>query len=217
MMSREQVVHQSPVQPIVKRNRFFGLIIIFIVFAPMLLAYIMFQTGWGVSGVTTNKGQLLHPPTSVKSLTLSGEKNLFDELFKTGNTSLSHTKKWRLLVPISQQCNTSCQEYLYTTRQVHIRLAEKAYRVERVILSLDELSHQQKMMLAQDHPNIILANTSLDHFNQWLSSANVNKHADNYYYLVDQEGFAMMRYDTSHSGQDLLDDIKKLLKFTYDK
>ena len=35
--------------------------------------------------------------------------------------------------------------------------------------------------------------------------------------LIDQEGFAMMAYDNHHSGNQLLKDIKRLLKYSYEK
>jgi cytochrome oxidase Cu insertion factor (SCO1/SenC/PrrC family) len=132
-------------------------------------------------------------------------------------TSKSVAKKWRLLVPVPAACADTCQKNLYTTRQVHIRLAEKAYRVERIILSLDELRPTLLKQLANEHPNTLRIESSEDRFFEWLASANFVESVEQYYYLIDQEGFAMMRYNASHTGQNLLDDIKKLLKFTYDK
>jgi len=211
---------------IIKRNRFFGLLILIIVTAPMLLAYVMYQTGWGISSSTTNKGELLTPALSIQDLQVIDEDNVFEKMFSntTDNSPLnddmtkkSTGKKWRLLVPVTEACSDVCQQNLYTTRQVHIRLAEKAYRVERIILSLDELGSELLQRLENEHPNTLRISSSDDLFSQWLAPANIAESAEQYYYLVDQEGFAMMRYDVSHTGQDLLDDVKKLLKFTYDK
>ena len=212
---------------IVKRNRFFGLVIIVIVTAPMLLAYIMFQTGWGVSSNTTNNGELLTPALPIQELQVMTEDKVFENLFSgqffdeaalNKNTkNKSSAKKWRLLVPVTAACSDVCQKNLYTTRQVHIRLAEKAYRVERIILFLDELNPTLLQQLNNEHPNTLRVSSRANLFSQWLAPANIAESAEQYYYLIDQEGFAMMRYDASHTGQNLLDDIKKLLKFTYDK
>jgi hypothetical protein len=212
---------------IVKRNRFFGLVIIAIVTTPMLLAYIMFQTGWGVSSSTTNNGELLTPALPIQELQVLTEDKVFESLFsehvfdetavKKISVNKSNAKKWRLLVPVTTACSDICQKNLYTTRQVHIRLAEKAYRVERIILSLDELSPTLLQQLDNEHPNTLRISSRRDLFSQWLAPAKIAESAEQYYYLIDQEGFAMMRYDVSHTGQNLLDDIKKLLKFTYDK
>lgn len=214
---------QSPnVQPdfeqekttVIKRNRFFAVLIILIVATPMLAAYIMFQTGWGVSLHTTNKGELINPPLPITALALASDSQSIESLLE----STSSAKKWRLLVPVDASCAETCQKNLYTTRQVHIRLAEKAYRVERVILSLSaNLPSELEKQLAEDHPNTQRITASESSLSQWLSAAGIQANAREYYYLIDQEGFTMMRYNASHTGQDLLDDIKKLLKFTYDK
>jgi cytochrome oxidase Cu insertion factor (SCO1/SenC/PrrC family) len=198
---------------IIKRNRFFGLIIVLIVVAPMIVAYIMYHTGWGVSHSTTNKGELLNPVLPIQELSLTGNKTRLSELFSDNKAG----KKWRLLVPVAADCSDICQKNLYTTRQVHIRLAEKAYRLERILLAIDTLSETVQTQLQQEHPNTIRVETSAELFDRWLSAANRHVNAEQYYYLIDQDGFAMMRYDVSHTGHDLLDDIKKLLKFTYDK
>jgi cytochrome oxidase Cu insertion factor (SCO1/SenC/PrrC family) len=218
-MSEEKSSDQSAaVNKIVKRNRFFGLLILVIVTAPMLLAYVMYQTGWGISSNTTNNGELLTPALSVQELKTIAEDNVFENMLSSkDSTSKSTAKKWRLLVPVTTACSDICQKNLYTTRQVHIRLAEKAYRVERIILSLDELNPTLLEQLANEHPNTLRMESSDEHFAEWLAPANIAESAEQYYYLIDQEGFAMMRYDVSHTGQNLLDDIKKLLKFTYDK
>jgi cytochrome oxidase Cu insertion factor (SCO1/SenC/PrrC family) len=217
---------------VIKRNRFFGLVIIAIVTAPMLIAYIMYQTGWGVSVNTTNNGELISPALPIQALVLSSDRasngessteangkvgNELTALFDKDELSKEWSKKWRLLVPVNQNCTEVCQQNLYTTRQVHIRLAEKAYRVERIILSLDELPSALEQQLREKHPNTRRIDTTAASFAQWLAPANIDVAANDHYYLVDQEGFAMMRYDSSHTGQNLLDDIKKLLKFTYDK
>lgn len=213
-MSHQESNTQANNTQIIKRNRLFGVLIILIVAAPMLVAYVMFQTGWGVSAHTTNKGELINPPLPMTELVLANDSLSVNTLFEPSSGS----KKWRLLIPVDEQCGDICQQNLYTTRQVHIRLAEKAYRVERMIISLSgALSAPLEQQLAKEHPNTRRISTSPKNFTQWLSSANIQADAAHHYYLIDQEGFAMMRYNTSHTGQDLLDDIKRLLKFTYDK
>lgn len=200
-------------QATIKRNRFYGVLIIIAIALPMVLAYVMFHTGWGVSLNTTNKGQLINPPLPIKDISLDGNSSAISDLYGDKESA----KKWRLLVPVTANCSQACQNNLYVSRQVHIRLAEKAYRVERIILGLETLPLTFTDSLEKDHPNTRRAQTTLPAFSQWLTSAGFSDQAENYYYLVDQEGFAMMRYSTENTGQDLLDDLKKLLKFTYDK
>ena len=195
------------------RSRLYASLIILLIFAPMAVAYIMFHTGWGVSGITTNKGDLLTPPLNIEALALEQQADKLASLYQNPGDS----KRWRVLVPVSSDCHAPCSHFLFITRQVHIRLAQNAYRVERILLLLDEFSEHQLTELTQEHPNSVIVQSNLNSLTQWLADNNLPKSASDYFYLVDQQGYAMMRYGEQHNGQDLLDDLKKLLKFTYDK
>jgi cytochrome oxidase Cu insertion factor (SCO1/SenC/PrrC family) len=197
--------------PLQKRSRIYGLLIIAIIALPMLTAYIMFKTGWGIPIDTSNKGTLLQPARAIGELALNNQDDILVRLIEDEN------KRWRILVPITKECDEICQNHLYISRQVHIRLAEKAYRVERILLRLDSLSVDAIDNLKQEHPETIMVDSNIDALNQWLAVSKLPLSAENYFYLVDQDGYAMMYYDVDHKGQDLLDDVKKVLKFTYDK
>ncbi len=199
------------VEPIKKRNRNYGLIILGIIVLPTLAAYIMFKTGWGIPTNTSNKGTLLEPARAIDELILNNQDDVLASLVE------DNKKRWRILVPVTEACDDICQNHLYISRQVHIRLAEKAYRVERVLLLLDPLSTDALDNLKREHPETIMVETNIDALNTWLKISKLALSGENYFYLVDQEGFAMMYYDIEHKGQDLLDDVKKVLKFTYSK
>jgi len=201
---------KSTIESIKKRNRLNGLLIVTAISLPMLVAYIMFKTGLGIPTSTSNKGALLQPARAIEELLLNHQDNTLAHLIS------DEKKRWRMLIPVTKECNEICQNHLYISRQVHIRLAEKAYRVERVLLLLDTLSSDAIDTLKSEHPETVMVETTRAAFNQWLNKAKLPLPAENYYYLINQSGFAMMRYDINHKGQDLLDDVKKLLKFTYD-
>jgi cytochrome oxidase Cu insertion factor (SCO1/SenC/PrrC family) len=194
-----------------QKSRLFGFLIILSIFLPMVVAYFMFKTGWGVSGNTTNKGQLLQPAQAVAELTLSESDDSLKSLYPADK------KKWRILVPVTSTCNEHCQSNLYITRQVHIRLAEKAYRLERIFVLLDDVENEKLQKLESEHPNILKVQSSKENLQEWLKSISKDIVVEDHYYLIDQEGFAMMHYSSANTGHDLLDDIKKLLKFTYEK
>ncbi len=199
------------IDPVIKRrNKFYGLLIVSAIFLPMLLAYFIYKTGIGFPSGTTNKGVLLQPPQAVQDLVLTQTDSLAI-LYQ------SEHKRWRMLVPVTQDCDERCQAYLYLTRQVHIRLAEKAYRVERILLLLDNYPENHIETLKEEHPGTQIFRSTTRELERWLEKTPLPLSPEQYFYLVDQEGFAMMYYHTEHTGQDLLDDIKKLLKFTYDK
>ena len=204
-----------------QKNQRYGLLIMAIILLPMLLAYIMFYTGWGVSGHTTNKGDLLLPPQQIQALGLA-EHGDWGKDGESQRQALiapysSGDKKWRMLIPVPQDCDQRCENHLYLSRQVHIRLAEKAHRVQRILLLLAPPSVEKKQALEREHPNSLFLQSTPAELNRWLQATALPEPAEHYFYLIDQEGFAMMRYSRHHSGQDVLDDLKKLLKFTYSK
>ena len=128
-----------------KRNQKQGLLILAIVVLPMVAAYVMFKTGWGMPTHTINKGVLLTPPQPIDSLDLAGNNEALQRLYP------AEKKQWRIMIPISADCDTTCQQNLFITRQVHIRLAEKAPRVERILLALEGVPEEQKQKILADH------------------------------------------------------------------
>lgn len=197
-----------------KRNKYYGLLIVAAIILPMVLAYAIFKTGFGFPSSTTNKGTLITPPKLIQELVLDDQANL-NGLYKPeeGNTK----KKWRILVPVTAACDEICKNYLYLTRQSHIRLAEKAYRVERILILLDSLSDPEIEKLKQEHPGTIIVSSTIASLSSLFSGVQLPLSPEQFFYLIDQNGYVMMRYGKENTGHDLLDDIKKLLKFTYDK
>ncbi len=185
---------------------------------PMVAAYVIFKTGIGLPRGTVNHGDLLKP---VKAI---GELNFIDE---AGNPVdlLDGDKKWKILIPAGADCDQVCRQNLYLTRQVHIGLGEKAHRVERIYINGDTgLDPSLKSFLQREHPKLKRVRVAPEKWRQWLASTNaappstqrdsLNTHN---YFLVDQEGFAMMFYSPAHKGKDLLQDLKRLLKYSYEE
>ena len=72
-----------------------------------------------------NEGELLIPPINIHELALTTNKNDSD----------AWKNKWTMVIRGSDQCSGICEEALHLTRQIHIRLNEKADRVRRIYLS----------------------------------------------------------------------------------
>ncbi len=180
---------------------------------PIVGAYISFYTGFGVSKDTVNSGVLIES-SSVKKLQdllgdASGEKPSFERNYL-----------WRIIIPMSEDCNEACQQNLYTTRQVHVRLASKADRVERYVANIGgEAGEQHLQTLAGDHPKLKHFSVTKEQWKTWTEGTNLpaSAEAEPYYIIVDQVGFAMMYYTAAHEGKDLLVDIKRILRYTIEK
>lgn len=187
-----------------------GIMIFSIVFISMAVAIFIHKTGIGMPTNTVNKGTLMDPPLQLKDLQLKDS---------SGEGILAAGRKWRLLIPYTNSCGQKCDANLFVTRQVHIRLGDKARRVERVLLSFDAIDSEQRTHFSEQHPRMKLVNIGRTEFEQWLASSNAPKdviEAGNYF-LVDQAGFAMMFYNDQHHGNELLTDVKRLLKFSYEE
>lgn len=200
--------YQQSSQP---RRQWSGWIITSGFFIPMVLAYLIFTTGWGLPGRTINHGNLLMPATSLTRLPITDSDGNNLNLF-------AGEEKWRWLIVGDNSCEQACQDLLYLSRQVHIRLGEKAHRLERIYLNTDtRYSEVLFNHLQQDHPRLVMAHVNARDWQQILGHTTAPRALNGEtLYVVDQEGFAMMTYGNQHQGNDMLDDIKRLLKYSYE-
>ncbi|WP_299598014.1 hypothetical protein [uncultured Microbulbifer sp.] len=196
------------------KSRGLGRLSGFIVFAsvalPIVAAYIVFYTGVGIPTATVNQGELLKPAQQVAEM----------DLIERGGKPIilaEEEPRWRYLILSDAQCAEACEKLLYTTRQVHIRLSDKAPRVERLLVTSDALAEARHSHLAGLHPLLRFATADQQQVEQWLADSNYAQLPRPSALLVDQNGFAMMVYDNGHSGNQLLKDIKRLLKYSYEK
>lgn len=195
-----------------RRGRIIATSLILLVSLPMLIAYVLYHTGVGIPQGSTNEGDLLAPPqlfADWEPVQLNG---------RGWAVSDQPRSRWRWIIPIDSDCTGHCEDNLYLTRQVHVRLASEAYRAERIVLPLDgPLSESRKQWLEEEHPGVIVLRPNVGAMMSSLAETNQPESPlePGRYYLMDQEGFVMMSYGPEHSGSQLLDDIKRLLRYTY--
>lgn len=160
---------------------------------------------------TTNHGLLLNPTRTLADLPLGDSE---------GNPWAwqQQRPKWRLLIPAGSSCTDDCDQMLYITRQMHLRLAKHANRLERVYLALDgAVSPELADNIKTNHPYLKTLHSNRAAFGQWLAGTNSNwRDGAVEAILVDPSGLAMMVYDGQHSGSDMLEDINHLLKYSPD-
>ncbi|MFT5083682.1 MAG: hypothetical protein ACI9Y1_001727 [Lentisphaeria bacterium] len=222
--SPEALRAPHPVKPL-KRSRWTMIAIVVVSLLPITGAYFVYFTGIGVPEHTVNAGLLLtHPVSLVPLLKNSAEENAVRGVGGSSGEQallnrLESEEKWRLLLPLGAKCDTQCQENLYTTRQVHIRLSEKSGRVERYAVNLNGAEGDKFLdTLSADHPRLKRVTIDQSHWQEWLVGAQTDYDFDgqDYYLLVDQEGFAMMLYTSQTHGNLLLKDLKRALKYSID-
>ncbi|SDK44239.1 hypothetical protein [Microbulbifer yueqingensis] len=193
-----------------RARKFQALSVIASVVLPIAAAYVVFYTGVGMPDSTVNQGELLQPPRSIEPLHLAEEGTA---PFQLG----SEEPKWRYLIVPGQDCAEKCEQLLYTSRQVHVRLGEKARRVERLLVNSAPLSPERRAQLAEQHPRLRFVTVPEPELRQLLEGTSHSGLDYPSALLVDQRGFAMMVYNNEHSGNQLLKDIKRLLKYSYEQ
>jgi len=207
-MTDEQ--HKTP-SPNKRRGQLQALLLMLVVALPMIAAYTIYHTGWGMPDGTVNKGTLLAPPVAISELTPTEQGKPWD--------LTQEPKRWRYVLPGNATCDKTCLDNLYLTRQVHIRLNEKADRVERIYLLLDEaLSPELAAHIKEQHPLLRVMTVKRSELNQALEGSNFSDDpvAAGRYFLMDQEGFLMLAYTPKDTGGEILKDVKKMLKTSYE-
>lgn len=173
---------------------------------PMFGAYFVFFTGIGMPKSTVNSGSFVQPALSLEGLVSEEEWQAF-----------SSDKKWRILIPVAYPCSEECQQNLFTTRQVHIRLDQRSERVERYALFADGTPDDVKNEILADHPRLKVLAVSTHVKEAWFGQLKLDDDVkEDYYLLADQESRAMMAYDVGQHGNDVLKDLKRAIKFSID-
>ncbi|OUS15497.1 hypothetical protein A9Q88_10605 [Gammaproteobacteria bacterium 50_400_T64] len=158
---------------------------------------------------TNNRGTLLQPVVLMADMPLTdqqGESWLWQD----------QTPKWRLLLPFVGECDETCREFLYISRQVHIRLDKKTQRVKRVFLNLGApLDDEMKAFISREHPYLTVVRGNEATFMALIAASQSGWSAEeSRLFVVDQQGVAMMYYTPEHEGSDLLRDLKHLIKYS---
>lgn len=201
-------------QRLKKRGQWQAALLMLIIFIPMALAMLVYHTGTGLPQSTTNKGILLSAPLSIDSIALYDNRQDPWQLAQ-------QNPQWRWVYFLDGSCQTACQQQLYKSRQAHIRLAEKAGRVERLVIATHRsVNPALSYFLQQQHPRLQLLSTSEEIFRHWQrelhSRLPVDTSVDQAQLLMDPQGWLLMFYGSEHTGGDLLGDIRKLLRTSYE-
>ena len=200
---------QNTAQP--KRGAWQLYAILLVTFVPLVSAYIAYYTGLGVPETTVNNGYLLQPAMDIKPL--------FAAAADGETPNFKDNKQWRILIPVASSCNAACVNNLYVTRQVHVRLGEKAERVERIAVPVNgEEAAEYLKNIAVEYPRLQVVNIPASIWQNWWSGASVPAQnlSEHFYFLVDPQGFAMLLYNENNDGNQLLKDIKRVLRYSPD-
>ncbi len=191
----------APMDPAaVRRGRLIAGGLFAIALVPVLLATLMYYTGWFVPSSTTNKGELVAFGESIFDTGLRGEQG---EPLEPRYMPDNGDATWWFVI-VADPCEEVCQEWLYLSRQVHIRLNREADKVQRAFWSTNP-----DVLDRDEHPLIEV----LSHEDNGIPKLpeGASPEEGPFVYIVDRMGTFALRYDESHEGTDLLEDIRHLI------
>ncbi|WP_191965237.1 hypothetical protein [Marinobacter halotolerans] len=195
----------SPEQ--VRRGRRMALLLFAIGFGPMVLATIMYYTGWMNPTAQSNNGVLLNPPVPVAELQLQGAGGMpLEDRF---GPELEEPE-WMMMV-VAGDCEAACEDLLYLTRQVNIALGKNANRVNRSAW-LGNVSDDLAARWPSEYSSMETLELTDGAEPSWPPG--VNPDTQPRILVVDPFGNVIMHYGSEHTGKQMLEDLKQLLKLS---
>ena len=187
----------SPLEA-VRRSRMKLLLIAGIVVIPILTAYtiMFFKPEWIPTG-TTNNGTLVSPSVSITALP----------------SAESLPAKWILMHPTPGTCDLTCQEMLYLSRQVHTALGKETSRVERYLVTREDISAEYAELLEAEHNVMGHLRLKPGELEGLLPDIK-DLYQQQYVLLIDPNGNIMMYYSLEQSGKPMMRDLKHLLRIS---
>lgn len=174
---------------------------------PILIAWIMYQNldSWW-SGTTANHGELITPARPIPDTQLHNAKG---EPFESD--FLKH--KWTLIIFSPEECDPTCRENLYKTRQIRILLKRDQVRVQRLYITSEALPQAVYKELKEAHSDLLVARVPENSMAEVTTLFEPDhKSTGGSIYLVDPLGNYMMRYPPEASPKMMLQDMKRLLE-----
>lgn len=185
-----------------RRSRTSLVMLAAIAFVPLLAAYAIFfffpsLTPQG----TTNEGELIDPPVSMSA--------------QRGATELLAPGKWTLVVVTGSDCNDECERALYLSRQVNIALGKDAERVQRTLVVADEeIGATLGELLEAEYPLVAVRLVTSEALLVALRQAAGTADLTGYVFVADPNGNVMMYYTPANDGEQMLKDLKHLLRLS---
>ena len=202
-----QEQNEGPTPEQARRGRRTAFLLFALGFGPMIVATIMFYTGWLNPAGHTNNGVLLQPVAPVSTLNLETASGTpLAERFGPDKAD----PDW-LMIVAAGQCGSQCEELLYLARQVNIALGKNANRVSRAA-ALGSVPSELQARWSSEYSSMERLVPAAGAQPNWPSG--INPDAEPRILLVDPFGNVMMHYGSEHTGKDMLEDLKHLLKLS---
>lgn len=204
-MAEQTKAPTSPEQ--IRRGRRMALLLFAVGFGPMVLATIMYYTGWMNPNEVSSNGILIQPSVSVEELQLNDADG---EPFSDRFGPEVESAEWLMLV-VAGACTAECEELLYLARQVNIALGKNADRLSRAAF-LGQVPADLAARWDDDYATMDQLESQSGSLPAWPDGVEPDQAPE--ILLVDPFGNIMMRYNSDHSGKQMLEDLKQLMKLS---
>jgi len=184
-----------------RRGRQVLLLIAALFLVPLAISFALYYGQWRPAG-SSSKGELITPPRPLETAGLRrADGTPADAAVLTG--------KWSLIYIGDGACDAACRTALVLGRQTRLALNNEMSRVQRVFLATDHCCNSQYFSV--EPPGLI----TIDATGTRQLLAQFPADRAHSLYVVDPLGILMMRHDASQSTENLLSDLKKLLKLSH--
>lgn len=175
---------------------------------PLAIAWVMAWTGYGVTGMTKNKGELMPSGLVVPEQLIEAQQG-----------------HWGLII-VSDTCPSLCQQQLYRAQQLYLSMGKEAKRLQTIWVSNDRYIDPQQLEVqvemkpeGQIKHDETLSDVQFQKMIQlnspttfsWFNNNEVNWQ-DQSIFFVDPLGNLVLRFHPELPGRDMISDIKWLLK-----
>jgi hypothetical protein len=167
---------------------------------PLGISFALYYGKWRPAG-SSSKGELITP---ARPLDAAGLRNA-----DGSPAARVLTGKWTLIYIGDGACDDACRAALVLGRQTRLALNNEMTRVQRVFLATDHCCDTQ--YFAAEQPGLI----ALDASAAKTLLAQFPADRAHSLYIVDPLGNLMMRHDAAQTTEDMLSDLKKLLKLSH--
>ena len=175
------------------------LLIALVFLGPLMLAAWLYFSGSALQPEgRTNHGELLQPLVNIRDVVPASPIHEHND---------GH---WLLIYLNDEVCDPRCELALYTIRQSRLMLGKEMDRLVRVFLHGE--SPPDTVYLADEHAGLVTLSDG--DFNTLLKNKRPSESSTGGYYLVDPLGNLVMYFPPDIEPSDMVEDIKRLLKFS---
>lgn len=165
--------------------------LLFFGFAPLIGAWFIIGTGWGLPEGTSNHGELMTPGLVVPE-----------------QVTALQGGRWGLVL-IGDDCGKPCKDQLILMQQVHKSLGKEFGRLQSIWFK--DHDHELFPVASVDIQADEVSDQATAEMMRWLTHHRLPT-GDNSIWLIDPLGNLVLRFSPGTDGKDILADIRFLLK-----